>query len=127
MIITIFTIAAILAYLTVAAWVLGYVCAKWAAQARVKYPNLYDRGKLPDYGDPIAYIVALTWPVYITCSFIIPTIFSRVARSGEKFATKTERHRQIRIEVEKKIRVEQDKIQQEAEQEVEKLLRQNAA
>jgi hypothetical protein len=111
----------VIGYLAVASWVWGYCCARCANNHNVRYhanrqPSYY-------YDEFAPWFLALLFPIYLSFIFVL----ARLARAGEQTGLKAYQRQKLRIELEQRIRVEQEKIQQEAMQEVESSLRRNHA
>jgi fatty acid desaturase len=109
----------VLTYLLIAAWTFGTACARFATKAS---DEGYARAPSWYYDDLAPWFAAGAWPIYVLFSMVL----MRVVRLGENRALENANVRKVRVELEKKIRVEQDKIQKEAEQEIEAALRRSA-
>jgi hypothetical protein len=127
MILALYIVGSILAYATVGLWTFGYCCAKWVARDNEGNSVYYRRESNFYYGSPGAWFAGIFWPVYLFCSYVLKHWGWFMIRSGESVAIKSAQAKKIRIEIEQKIRVEQDKIQREAEAEIEAMLRKSSA
>ena len=108
-------IAGVLSYATVGSWTFGYMAGVWAKENNHQ-DNYY-------YDEPGPWFAGIFWPItFLIFLFCLPLV-EYSTRVGIK---KVERRR-VRIELEKRIRVEQEKAQQEIEAELEEELRNEAA
>ena len=112
---TLIVLGIILFYLGVAAFTFGYYCGK-NAEYYDRYPNWY-------YDEPGPWFAAIFWPIYIGFSLFAYRTMWFLVKFGEKRGSKRTMRKRIRVDLEKKIRVEQERIEQEAKEEVEAALR----
>ena len=113
-------LASIATYIVIGSWTFGYICGKWSAESKVVG---YDREPSYWYDEPPPYFGGAFWPIYL----LFAVILFELVHIGETTAMTNFKVRRVRVELEKKIRVEQERIQEEAEQEIEKVLRQTSA
>lgn len=106
---------AVLAYVTVASWTFGYMAGKWAKEKDHSHNYYYD--------EPGPWFAGALWPITLLFSLI----FMRLVKHGTNVGVRTVEARRVRIELERKIRVEQEKIQKEIEEELEVELRKQHA
>jgi len=106
-------------YLLIAAWTFGTACARFATKASeqgyAREPSWY-------YDWPGPWFAAGLWPIYMLFSMVL----MHIVHLGENRVLENIKLRKVRVELERKIRVEQEKIQKEAELEIETALRRNA-
>jgi hypothetical protein len=100
-----------LGYIAMASWTFGYVAGKLAANKGVHDRWFYD--------EPQPWFAGVFWPGALLFSLF----FMRLVRLGTKFGVETIEAKKVRIKLEEKIRVEQEKIEKEAESEIEEALR----
>lgn len=114
-------IGSVLAYIMVGAWTFGWHCAKCAGEYNIKY----DCNREPSYynDEPPPYLAAMFWPIYLVFFILLSNTISFFVKSGEKRGKNSYKNRRLRIALEKKIRIEQQKIEEEAEDEIEEAMR----
>lgn len=114
-------IGGIISYILIGAWTFGYVSGldgRGEECSDEKYKGLYY------YRDEhCAWWPAIFWPGALLYFLAVKPI----ARLGYQQGTKSLKVRKVRIELEKRIRVEQQRIEDEAEEEIEEALRQESA
>jgi hypothetical protein len=104
-----------LAYVTMGSWTFGYMAGKWAKENDHRHDYYYD--------EPGPWFAGIFWPIVLLFSLV----FMRLVKFGTKQGVKTIENQRVRIELERKIRVEQEKIQHEIEAELEEELRKTRA
>jgi len=121
-------IAGIITYLCVGAWMWGYWCARLAGEFNIKNNILNGDGREPSwYHDmPQPWVAAMCWPIYVFFIVFLRRLLKGLAAHGESRGHKNYKARQIRIKLEEKIRIEQDLIEREVEEEVEAAVRGDA-
>jgi hypothetical protein len=106
-------IASIFSYLIVATWTFGYICGTLSEEQEKYKPSYY-------YDEPEPWFGSMFWPIY----FLFSLFLLRIMHMAESLGQNNYQVRKVRVELEKKIRVEQEKLQQEAE--IEKELRKSS-
>jgi len=116
-------IAIIVGYSAVGAWVWGYWCAHLANQYNIEHDNAPNSSWAREpswyYDTPSPAVAAVCWPVYMLFHLLLGKFFVWLAKLGEKRAVKGQKSKRLRIELEKKIRIEQERIEREVEKEIE--------
>src|SRR5262249_26455735 len=115
-------IASLLAYFFIACWMWGFCCARFAGNY-----NIVNRGaeRQPSwyYDENAPRWAAVFWPFYVLFALFFGKTIKWLAKSGEKRGHKSYKARKVRIALEQKIQIEQERIEREAEAEVEETLR----
>jgi hypothetical protein len=63
-------------------------------------------------------MAAVLWPIYMLFHLLLGKLFVWLARSGENNAWSSHKAQSVRIELEKKIRIEQERVVREIEKEI---------
>ena len=123
--IALIVIATIVSYSAVGAWVWGYWCAHLANQYNIEHDNPHNASWAREpkwyYDTPMPVGAAVFWPVYMLFHLLLGKFFVWLATLGEKRAVKGQKAKRLRIELEKKIRIEQERIEREVEKEIESI------
>lgn len=124
---TLIALASVVSYMAMGAWTFGYSAANMAANYNAKN-GYYDVRQGEWYHDelPVWFATAF-WPVYLTFNIILGKLLLALVAAGDKRAVKSYEARKVRIQLEERIRVEQQRIEQEVTEEVEETLRQRTA
>lgn len=120
MIETLIWIAASIAYVGIGMWTAGYIAGKWAHEKRQEG---YSREPSWYYDHPGIWFGGALWPIIAVYGLFLVHLLNL----GGKMALRNSETRRVRIELEKKIRVEQERLQREAEEEIEETLRKQRA
>lgn len=119
-------LGSVVSYMAIGAWTFGYSSASWAASYNLERGHDARDGSYY-HDEPGAWCAAVFWPFFLPFHFVFNKMLRALASVGDKQVVKSYESRKVRIQLEERIRVEQERIEREVTEEVEATLRQRNA
>ena len=114
MLILAIVVASIIAYLAIGAWTLGYVAEAW------DYRDY--SGEIDPWRDPGPPVAAFFWPISLVIIVLRPML-AFMFKMGSRRSEKEKQLVKFRVKAEERLRIEQARLEEEVEKEIEETLR----